>query len=82
MLTVAMSQLATLRVGWPPDPPPLPLCVPVLTEFERLASLPPPARTYWAVVGPEGQQLRLYRTAAAAKAQLKRWPAGSTVQPA
>lgn len=52
------------------------------TYFERISSTPPPARTYWAVVGPDGTQLRLYRTQQAAKQQLKRWPAGSTVQQA
>jgi hypothetical protein len=51
-----------------------------MSEFERLAFTPPPARIYWAVWGPDGQQLRLYRTEQAAKQQLKRWPVGSIVQ--
>ena len=51
-----------------------------MTEFERLSFTPPPARIYWAVVGADGQQLKLYRTERAAKQQLKRWPAGSSIQ--
>lgn len=51
-----------------------------MTEFDRLAFTPPPARTYWEVVGPDGQRLRTYRTQQAAKQQLKRFPAGSTVK--
>jgi hypothetical protein len=43
-------------------------------------STPPPVRAYWRIVSPTGEQSRLYRTQAAAKAQLKRWPAGSTTQ--
>ena len=51
-----------------------------MTEFDRLAFTPPPARTYWEVIGPDGQPLRTYRTQQAAKQQLKRFPAGSTVK--
>jgi hypothetical protein len=42
-------------------------------------STPPASRNYWCVVLPSGERSRLYRTEAAAKAQLRRHPAGSTV---
>jgi hypothetical protein len=53
-----------------------------MTEFERLAFTPPPASAFWAVVGSDGNQLKLYRTEKAAKQQLKRFPAGSIVRQA
>ena len=53
-----------------------------MTEFERLAFTPPPTSTFWGVFGPDGQQPRLYRTEKAAKQQLKRFPAGSTIRQA
>jgi hypothetical protein len=53
-----------------------------MTTFERLSFTPPPARTYWAVVDADGQQLKLYRTQQAAKQQLKRWPTGSSIKQA
>ena len=51
-----------------------------MTEFDRLSFMPPPARTYWAVVDAEGQQLKLYRTEKAAKQQLKRWSTGCVIK--
>jgi hypothetical protein len=45
----------------------------------QAVSTPPPRRTRFYVVGPDGQKSRPYKTAAAAKAQLKRYPAGSTI---
>ena len=47
---------------------------------DRALSIPPPPRRWWYVISPTGERSRPYRTEAAAKAQRKRYPAGSTIK--
>lgn len=49
-------------------------------HFWAVSSTPPPATRFWWVVSPEGERLKPYRSQAAAKGQLRRYPAGSTVR--
>jgi hypothetical protein len=49
-------------------------------SFWARSSTPPAPTRFWWVVSPDGEQLKPYRTQAAAKGQLRRWPAGSFIR--
>jgi hypothetical protein len=49
-------------------------------SFWHGISTPPVPTRWWWVVSADGERLRPYRTQAAAKGQLRRWPEGSFIR--